>query len=516
LNGQRAALAVILFAAGIRLVTFILSANYGADSITRSLLSQNWAHAPFMIWHPNQATSVWLPLPFYINGLALMIWDNVILVPRLISFVCALAALPVFFFLSRRLFGSEKAWIATACFSLFSLHIKYGNIAGSESIYVLLMLTVIYACLFYLDRPSVGSWLLLSLALLGAAMTRIEAWILIAYIPVVVIFRRWRIDGCFRAGKLLGAVSTACLATLFVVAWMYGSQQHYGDILYSLRAATAEHQSLFSGNVGSLGTVGVMLYNLLFWPAVACLSLSPLVMLAGLWGAGRGLKHNRGREWIILGLFMTAMLIYQSVIAGNLSPLARYFILPAAIICLFSGEGIISVARYRRFVSRPLGIVGLVLITQVIWTLGLSFNYRDSGHAYIRKLASVSTVTRYPGNLEPVISWLAESLPAGAVVAFSAPGFDSNPITFYGGVPGEQVLAHFEGNPEGSIERIAAERPDFLIIHRSGPIQQYFKLTSLTEKLTLGTVDYQHDCTLGDYGVYRRGPEAQPEPGFSQ
>ncbi len=499
---RRFSLIVIFASLLIRAITFAFSSNFGADSIIRSLISLNWSHHPFIIWHPNSESSVWLPLQFYINGIVLMIWDNVKLVPRLVSLVASLLTLPLFWGLVARIFDREKAYFATACFALYSIHIKFGNIAGSESLFILFMVASMYGYHRFLDKQTTGEMVLLSVAMLAAVMIRFEAWLLPPFVFVSLLIQSLHASPTGRSRFIFGAVAVSILPALFILSWLYGSFRETGDMLYSLNAASSEHSALTQQTVDSLGNLKTMIYRAAFWPGVIIISLSPLIALGGFWGMIRSIMRRTGMEWIILLAIQSAIYLYQSIITGELSPLARYTILPGTILCIFAAHGSFDLAQ--RF--RPFGHAGLklkiVLFSALLWTIILCPNYREVDNRMLSKLASVSPVTQYPSFVQPAIDWLKTNLEDDQTVIFNSPFFTSNAVIMYSELTSKQFIAVNESSFEDVKNKIISEKPSYFICHRLAPLRIEQNWGPIETPILLDNMILQYTESAGEFAIY--------------
>jgi len=493
---------VIILAIILRIVTLLVSTNFGADSISRSFISLNWSFHPVLVWHPNSDTSVWLPLQFYINGLWLMLWDNVRLVPRLVSLAASLLSLPLFFGLTTRLFDREKAFFATACFSLYALHIKFGNIAGSESLFILCMLAVMYAYHRFLSRAGASEIIGLAAAMLLAAMIRFEAWILPPFIFIALIINA-RLTVTPRRGRLIiGALLASIPAALFMLVWMMGSFREYGDYLYSLHAASSEHIDLTQRAIGQMGNLKTTLYRAAFWPGVMLVSLSPLILVAGLWGAILSFVRRTGLIWVIFFLLQMGLYLYQSLIAGHLAPLARYTILPGTILCLFSAAGAFDLAQRINTPKLLKSKLQIMLALVLVWIILLCPNYREMGSPALGKLSSVSPVTQYPSSVEPVIEWLKANLKPDQKVIFSSPGFTSNAVIMYSGMTPSQIVSVNERSLNDMRRTVLKAAPTYLICHRQAPLRIGLQAAGLETPIKLDGLYFQYVDSAGDFGIY--------------
>ena len=66
----------------IKLLLLPFSQTTDADAVTRVFLSLDWLDNPSWI-----KTSVWAPLHFYLNGFGLYLWNNQVLMPKIINIV---------------------------------------------------------------------------------------------------------------------------------------------------------------------------------------------------------------------------------------------------------------------------------------------------------------------------------------------------------------------------------------------------------------------------------------------
>jgi len=499
---QRLFFIIIIGAIVLRFVTFLLSTNYGADSISRSLISLMWSNDPFLIWHPNAETSVWLPLPFYINGVILMIWDDFSLVPRLASFILSMASLAVFYSLSRRLFSKEVSLAALACFAVYTMHIKHGNIASSESIFIFFILASIY---FYERLLRQSRWFVvaaLSVSLAGAAMTRFETWLLPPFMIVASILSSRNSEDPPRIATVRSMIIASVLPGLFILSWMYGSHREFGDASYSLHEASAEHAALATAFAESGSKLRVVIYNAAFWPGILLTGLSPLIFAAGIWGMIRGAIGKQGIAWVVFAALILAIYYYKSIVTGELAPLARYTILPGTIMCLFAGLGISDFAGRIR-PARSTTIVFTILITGLVWAVLLSGRFIDSGDSRVRKLASVSPVTHYPGSLSPAIAWLGDNAGPTDKIIFSTQAYASNSIIMYSGLDPYRVVPVDEQDVGAMIEKIGEYRPTLLVLHRDSPLRYRSGIETFRDSLMIENVLWRRDTVAGEFGIYR-------------
>ena len=168
---------------------------------------------------------------------------------------------------------------------------------------------------------------------LMASMLRYEAWPALAVVIVLLPPGR-------------GRVVAALLLALFPLLWMTGHFALFGDPLHGIHKAAQWQAS--QGWTGASG-FGDALSRMGFVTTVLLAGLALPVVLLGLWGAVRMLKHKQFR-WIAALVALLALLDFWAVVSGSAFLRSRYFIAPAVLLTLFAPaglRGLVPVARLR-------------------------------------------------------------------------------------------------------------------------------------------------------------------------
>ena len=92
----------------VKLILLPFSQTINADAVSRIFAAQNWMENP--TW---TTSSIWAPFHFYIHGFGLMLWNNTIYTPKLITIFSSVFTLVPFYFLTKREFNKTGAFIAT-------------------------------------------------------------------------------------------------------------------------------------------------------------------------------------------------------------------------------------------------------------------------------------------------------------------------------------------------------------------------------------------------------------------
>ena len=92
--------------------------SLSADEFARGISAATWSQNP-QIGSLASNVQIWLPFEKFLNGIALMIWDDVIWAPRLTAFLASVALLVAVFALARVMFASSLAAAFAATFVVF-------------------------------------------------------------------------------------------------------------------------------------------------------------------------------------------------------------------------------------------------------------------------------------------------------------------------------------------------------------------------------------------------------------
>jgi hypothetical protein len=162
-------------AAAVCLHLFFFSRNFYSiswDESGRILDAHAWAvHGIFQ-------APAWLPFYRFVVGLGLMVYPDLILTPRLISFLFGLASIPASGWLAHELFGNRRATVLTLIFgALFSQRVTLSLAPLSDIMFIFLTLVMMALLARWLRTHKKP--VLLSCAVVGALMStlRYEGWL---------------------------------------------------------------------------------------------------------------------------------------------------------------------------------------------------------------------------------------------------------------------------------------------------------------------------------------------------
>lgn len=213
-------IAIIFFV--VKLIALPFSQTVDADAVSRIFISQDWKNNPHWI-----ATSVWAPFHFYLNGFFLMIWDNVIYMPKLVNILFSVLTLFPFFLFTKREFNPKGAVIATIFFGLCPILFRNSFMGLSETPYLFFLVLSLNLISKALREDSTKSIVLAGLTITLAAGFRYEAWFILLLISFLLLFVDWK------KAVIFGAV-----ALIFPLIWIYSEWQATGLFPFSLEGSS--------------------------------------------------------------------------------------------------------------------------------------------------------------------------------------------------------------------------------------------------------------------------------------
>ncbi len=339
-------LILILIIGIIRILLFPFSQIIDADAVTRTFLTQEWMEHPHWIM-----SGIWLPLHYYINALALWIWNDPSLTPSILNSLLALFMIFPFYKLVNREFSKEGALMITAIFALSPILFRNQFMGLSETPYLLLVHAM--NCLSIGLRANKNSAIVMAgLLLTLAAGIRYEAWLIILITTFYLFIKH------FKKAILFGL-----LAGIFPLLWLLTNYISTGSPFTSLEGN--HHWTLEVMNNNAHVDTETYLRRIWFFPFSLMIAIGPIATVDAVrnWVARITTPRFKDVRYLfaILFIFFLIFFIYNSV-KGTLLLQHRFigtlvlFFLPFASYCMTS--------------RKPLRIaLHLVLI------IGLSFIY---------------------------------------------------------------------------------------------------------------------------------------------
>lgn len=213
---------IYLLVSGVLLLKLMLlpfSQTTDADAVSRIFLSIQWLDNPTWI-----ETDVWGPLHYYLNGVGLYLWDDRVIMPKLINVFFSCLTLFPFYFFTRREFNKEGAFFATLLLAFCPILFRTSFMALSNTPFILLLALSLNELSKARQHNSINRYILSGLCITLAAGFRYEAWLIMAIFAGMLF--------SYKLPKQ--SLIYSCFALVFPVIWMASNFIETGDALYSI------------------------------------------------------------------------------------------------------------------------------------------------------------------------------------------------------------------------------------------------------------------------------------------
>ena len=476
---------LLIFAAAtvLRVVSFFLSEDAGGDALARARLTANWLRNFHLEFH----FDVWLPLHFWMMAAVSTLVGNVEVGCRLLSLVLGIASVPAVWALTRELDGYRPAIFSTILFAFYSVHIAHSVTSSCDVPY--LFFVVAGMALFFRARRTDNLLLLIlgGLSLTLGAGIRYEAWIVIAALNAILLYRRE-----FKRFAIFAVTSS-----VFPVFWMIHEWVTLGNPLF----APALNYSWVANDLAFYGTS--LLYRVMLPAGVTLIALTPLAIL-GLIVSAWQIWKRRGTlaEFAFVVIFFAAIQYYQ-IIAGGTMSYARYTLTLGMMIAVLGGIGLYYSFRYPKILA------GVMLAN-----LALLFLLSTVSNPYINKVRSVAPVFHFTTYLEDTGKFLKNNLGPNDAVVIDDYNYETGQIAYVAGLGLLQSERAFlipdRVYPERQQQKFAellpfmrSRRPTYLVYANQGELRRFLTFPSDCSSKQLEDIQFVCVYQNTHYQIYK-------------
>jgi 4-amino-4-deoxy-L-arabinose transferase-like glycosyltransferase len=413
-----------------RAVVFFVNENLYGDAVVRTELAQAWLQSPHWIFSFADGARQFGPLHLYLVGLVLWLWPSPEHAGRVLSLVLGVASVIPLAHLTERLFNRRAAIWAAFGFSVWGLHIQMSTTAGSEALSLFLVLWT----LVYYERArslrQLGPLLVAAFFMNLACATRYDIWLLMPLLCIVFFIQS---KDKVASATMAVVFGFACLP--FPLVWMYGNETQAGHPLAPLHFIDEFHHTWSVSNVAHWGWPAASAQGLFFWPAIALVTLSPLVAFFGIWGLIKSYRERPDLRWLFWLIVVPSA--YFSLRGALLTfvPLARFAVTQLALLLPFVDEGFESLnqkaAPWRRSLMRGLTVALAIAMPLALglWTLHAESPLRNA----VRPISPIST---NPVALMDAARWVKSHLASeeGRVLIDSDDSYSDLQLIFFSGL----------------------------------------------------------------------------------
>ncbi len=214
------------------------------DDYSRTVIAQYFAREPrfspseVAVEDPSQTS--WLPLPFWLTGLAMRMFGSSLATAQGVGVACGVVASLLVYFAARRVHDGDgsKALLAAVLASVLPWSLRLGASAVPD----LLVAGLVVAAVTYASGPR-PAYVLSSSFMLCACLSRYDAWVLGLPLGLVIA------ASLLRKAPLswqLRTVAALLLLALGPAAWLLWNQRTYGDAFHFLQVV-ADYKNTLEG-----------------------------------------------------------------------------------------------------------------------------------------------------------------------------------------------------------------------------------------------------------------------------
>ncbi|MBZ5548213.1 MAG: glycosyltransferase family 39 protein [Acidobacteriia bacterium] len=496
--------AIVLIAVGavFRTTSFFYSANTGGDAWARLTLTAEWLkHPVFKIGY-----GAYPPGHFWLIGLFTLLFHDVVFAGRFLSLVAGIGSLYLVWRLARTLYGEPSGVIALAVFSFYSLHIGYSTTSSAEASYLFFLLAGLMFFFGYFrdeSRP-LGRLAMGGLSLSVAETIRLEAWAIFFGLGIILAIFEYQ-DQASRPAWFARWLKPLLTLGLTAGAWPIFSMVYSAIVFHDPMRVLSQHNTLVTG---WFKTHPVPLaYQLALGPGALLISLSPLAVLAALYGFLKSWSSRLAASFAALTLFFALVQNYE-IATGKLLAMARYTMTLGAMLAVIAGFGCERLCT-RLFPGR-LRLAYALLAAFLVANLGIVFFLSEHPNRFSSKVASISPRLRYAPHIVGVAHYLRTHMGADDVVVIDNYNEESNIVGQASALPldpGKRAFLANTSYDETVDQYITREKPRFVVYSDQGTLRRRLNLPPECGKARIEGMDYQ--CTFAN-PIYRIYQLAEP------
>ncbi|WP_426754288.1 ArnT family glycosyltransferase [Myxococcus sp. Y35] len=484
-----------------RLAVFFVNENLFGDAVVRTELAERWFRAPHLITAYGDGAYQFGPLHMYLVGAALSVFDREV-AGRVVSLLFGVLSVVPLFVLTRRLFGWRAGVVAGLSFAAWGMHMQFSTTACSEAVSLFFMLATFAFYAEGVDENRFSPLFLAALMLNLACALRYDAWM---YIPLLTLAL------CFsspdKVAALTRAVGFGLVCLPFPLLWMQGNELLHGNPFFPVMAVEDFHRNWVQSSLGSGSNIGWRLQQLVFWPGIAVITLSPLVAILGIAGMVRAWKARPDTRWLVAAAVVpAAYFTFRAAVLLTFVPLGRFTVTQVALVPVFVAFGFAWLVGSRGGPAVRKALVGVTAVVAVAVPVAMGlYTFRSEGPLQ-NTMRPVSPTSTNPVALMQVAKFLKSEVAAkgGAAALDIDPNYMDLQLAFFSGLP-EERLARVRWDTFR--QRMREAQPEVLVRFDGGALAKDAGVKLEGRSLVLDGVAYQElEGFSAPLHVYRRQP----------
>ncbi|MCT4663658.1 MAG: glycosyltransferase family 39 protein [Flavobacteriales bacterium] len=356
------------------------SQTVDADAVTRIFLSLDWIENPTWI-----SESVWGPLHFYLNGLALAIWKNPVYTPKILNIILSTFSLIPFYYFTKREFNNNGALITTIFLALSPILFRNSFFGLSETPYLFFLVLAMNWLSKWIKERKTLFLILSGIAITIASGIRYEAWMIMAIWGVFVLVKY----------DFKNAFIFSVFALIFPFIWMMQSYLNTGNPFSGIEGNFKWTMDVMDNNANL--NFESYLRRIWYFPFIWVISVGPPLAFILLKDHFQFKKFNNAKFYSNIW-FITLIIVFVFIIINSLKGTLLLHARFVGSILIFSLPFAANFFRENTIKTRKLSVLFISL------SVGLSFFYNISNVKPIPRLENQNAkeiakkITKYKGN----------------------------------------------------------------------------------------------------------------------
>lgn len=354
---------LIVIQSGLRWLT--------ADDYSRTVISWDWLQDPRIY------SGVWLSMHFWITGIFIWLFNDLILGPVVMNTLFSIFTLVYLYLVVEKIFSRQIAVLCCLLYAVFPFQVWLSTSAMPESSFFFFVTAGFYyfvlwygACTAAQNKKALYYLFAAIVCLNFANLLRYEGWFFTGAFIIQIAFLSWK---RFRFTKKAFTYSALSLLSLLTCLWwLYLNQLDHHDPFFFIK----ETAKIYAG-LSSAGFVqrSVQYPFFIFY-------IAPLTTILGLWKIIQVIRNKRNgfkgnfsllRVFLLFNLLELLLLMFSGIVgSGGTNMISRYIVLNAI---LFFPFALWQLADFKKYIL--IGGTAVLIVVNVIWSFYYQQAYRD-------------------------------------------------------------------------------------------------------------------------------------------
>jgi len=461
---------IIILSFLLRIIIFIQTENYFI----------NWEDVPSApivlakLFTFSQFKNCDLPLHPFLIKFSLLLYNNTLFSPRLLSLIFGSLLIIPFFYLIQTSFNKKIAVYSSLILAFYPVQIIQSVISTDMALFHFLFLWAIFFIQEYIHRNKLSYLFLSALFLNAAHMTRMESWLLSPLLILYLLYRK----------KLAAAIILLVLGNIFIPLDLlfnkpltYISEQTY-EAKFEISILLQENRLPAFGP-----------FSILYWIKVLFISLNTPLIILGILGLGVSLLRKKNILFMLI--FFTLFTAYTyKFLTKTVQPHPRYSILMGIFLIPFIFYFLDTIIKPEKWKKH---IIILLTIFSLIHLSCKKINFY--GEEIPSMLTTIKNPRKQPALTKELLRWITYNVKKNETLFLDQPqhGIVFLNLIAYSHLDMNNIL-YLQDRPfsnEDEFLRIKShlfslfikQKPKYLILFNDGGFYYLFKNFKDSEKI---------------------------------